>query len=442
MNIVILLAAGSSVRFGYDKLWADVFGEPLWTLAYKTLLTHPKVDKIILVVGPGERKHFAQFLKRADALRADSLGGDKIPTKNTILVAGGKTRMASFKNGLAASHYSPRDIILDHNAANPRVTPEEISAVLGAAKKHGAAAVCHEVVDTLVEIQDLPHKKTKSKNCDIVTILERKNFRLMQTPQAARGDVLIQAGLMSSPRMQTPHGRATRAQTIHERPTRVPATAPDPTDLTSALVPFTPVKLLPAHPLNKKITFKEDLQNLRAQRPPMSGSVKERCYLGEDSHRFMGKHSHRFNKHGPSVRNTLVLGGLTIPGWPAMEANSDGDVILHAIGRALAQAQGHSFSETADALCEQGEKSSAAYLKPFLHGINIHNLSLTLEGQRPSIDPLIPSLKKSLRKILKLKKLKEDQIQISAHTGEGLTPFGKGQGLRCLALMTVSNHLS
>lgn len=391
MNIAILLAAGSSVRFGHDKLWADILGKPLWTLAYKTLLTHPKVDKVILVVRPGERKRFAHFLKQADSL----------------LVAGGKTRISSFKNGLDASHWGSQDIILDHSAANPHVTLEEISAILMAAKKYGAAAVCHEVVDTLVKIQDLPHKKTKSKNCDIVTILERTNFRLMQTPQAARGDILIQAGF-------------TQGNLVD-----------DATDLTSALLPLTPVKLLPAHPFNKKITFKEDLQNLRAQMVAIDGSHHEQCFLGEDSH--------RFSKRRPTSKNSLVLGGLTFSGHPPVESDSDGDVILHATGRALAQAQGRSFSETADALCKQGEKNSAAYLRPFLHGLKIHNLSLTIEGQRPPIDPLISSLKKSLSKILKLK---ENQIQISAHTGEKLTPFGKGQGLRCLALVTVSNHLS
>ncbi len=351
MNIAILLAAGKSTRAGQNKLWAKVWGAPLWTLSYKTFLAHPEIDRIILVVPRGEELRFLPF----------------IDEKKTVIVTGGETRMQSFKNGLVSVNaLTDQDVILDHNAANPNVTSEEISSVISAAKKVGAAAVYHDVVDTVLEVGEKPEAKNRS------------NFRLMQTPQAVCGDVLKEIDLSEA------------------------------TDLSTALLPHLNVGLLPASPRNKKITTAEDLAALCAQ-----------TYLGEDSHRF-------------SSEGQLTLGGLSIPNLPKLEANSDGDVILHAIGRALAQATGQNFSELADPLMLGGDTDSRDYLAPLLEKITVRSVSISLECARPKIDPLIPALHSSLSTILKT-----EHISISAHTGEELSPFGRGEGIRCTAVLQV-----
>ncbi len=351
MNVAIVLAAGKSTRAGQNKLWAKVWGAPLWTLSYKTFLAHRAVDRIIVVVPKGDELRFLPFIDSA----------------KTVIVTGGETRMQSFKNGLAsAGELNPDDVILDHNAANPNVTAEEITEVIKVAQKVGAAAVYHEVVDTVLEVGE----KTEAKN--------RANFRLMQTPQAVCGDVLQEIELG------------------------------DATDLSTALLPHLNVGLVLASPLNKKITTAEDLAALCAQ-----------TYLGEDSHRF-------------SNEGTLTLGGLSIPDLPKLEANSDGDVILHAIGRALAQATGQNFSEVADPLFLSGDQDSRDYLAPLLENITVRSVSLSLECARPKIDPLIPALQSSLAAILHI-----EQIHISAHTGEDLSAFGRGEGIRCTAVIQV-----
>lgn len=362
MNIAILLAAGKSTRAGQNKLWADVWGQPLWTLSYKTLLAHREIDRVILVVPKGEELRFLPFIDSA----------------KTLIVTGGETRMQSFKKGLeAAGELAANDVILDHNAANPNVTADEISAVISAAQKVGAAAVYHDVVDTLVEVEQTP-KNSSGYN---VSTRERANFRLMQTPQAVCGDVLQEVELAEA------------------------------TDLSTALLPHLNVGLIPASPLNKKITTAADLAALTAQ-----------TFLGEDSHRF-------------SSEGQLVLGGLVIPDLPRLEANSDGDVILHAIGRALAQAAGQNFSELADPLMLGGDTDSRDYLAPLLATLTVRSVSLSLECARPPIDPLLPALKSSLAHILSTP---QNAIHISAHTGEDLSPFGRGEGIRCTALVTLS----
>jgi 2-C-methyl-D-erythritol 4-phosphate cytidylyltransferase/2-C-methyl-D-erythritol 2,4-cyclodiphosphate synthase len=207
--------------------------------------------------------------------------------------------------------------------------------------------------------------------------LDRTSIRLMQTPQGAKRSWL--EGL------------------------------PEATDLSSALLAKGhKVLCLEASPFNKKITYPQDLQGLGA-----------RYFLGEDSHRF-------------SSSGTLRLAGLDVPGHPALEANSDGDVILHALGRALAQANGKQFSEVADPLCSAGERNSQSYLAPLFQNVNLQNVSIQIEAKTPKMDEL--PLRESLAKILAIP---QEHIQISAMTGEGLTAFGRGEGIRCLALITV-----
>jgi 2-C-methyl-D-erythritol 4-phosphate cytidylyltransferase/2-C-methyl-D-erythritol 2,4-cyclodiphosphate synthase len=352
MNIAILLAAGSSSRAGSDKLWADVWGKPLWFTAYEAFGKHPLVEKIILVVRSGEEEKFRKFV--------DS---------KTIIVAGGITRMQSFKAGLNASSWTDADILIDHNAASPGVTEREITDSIKTAQTYGAAAVSIPCVDTVIEAYDHFYMKP----------LNRETLRLMQTPQAVRGDILRRVDL----------GEAT--------------------DLVSALLPFTPIRVIEASPQNRKITFKEDIE---------LWSLK--TAFGEDSHKF-----------GES--GTLTLGGLAVPELPAMQAASDGDVILHALGRALAQIKGKSFSAIADPFVQRGIKDSREFLVPLLDGITLRRVAIHIEALRPKIDSLPIAF--SLAKILNIP---EDKIHISAQTGEGLTSFGRGEGIYCRALIHYS----
>jgi 2-C-methyl-D-erythritol 2,4-cyclodiphosphate synthase len=63
----------------------------------------------------------------------------------------------------------------------------------------------------------------------------------------------------------------------------------------------------------------------------------QRVGLGHDSHRFSSDAARR-----------LMLGGVLIPEHAGLEGDSDADVVLHALCRALEQAiGGDSFSEYA-----------------------------------------------------------------------------------------------
>ena len=74
-----------------------------------------------------------------------------------------------------------------------------------------------------------------------------------------------------------------------------------------------------------------------------------RVGLGQDSHVF---------EPDDSIK-PLILGGVTFPGVPGLKANSDGDVVLHAIFNALSSAVGRrSLGIYADPICATGVTDS------------------------------------------------------------------------------------
>jgi 2-C-methyl-D-erythritol 2,4-cyclodiphosphate synthase len=146
-----------------------------------------------------------------------------------------------------------------------------------------------------------------------------------------------------------------------------------------------------------------------------------------------GQDSHRFSE---DKNKKLFLGGVEIASEKGMVANSDGDVIIHAVCAAIEQALGReNFSVYADRLCKNGITDSVEYLKLAKSHLDegnyvINNLGISVEGKRPKILPLEDRIKIKLGEILGIEK---SQIGINATTGEDLTAFGKGEGIQVFA---------
>ena len=63
----------------------------------------------------------------------------------------------------------------------------------------------------------------------------------------------------------------------------------------------------------------------------------------------IGQDSHRFEE---SLGKPLILGGVVFPGEPGLLANSDGDVVLHAITNAVSGITGQNIlGKIADEMC-------------------------------------------------------------------------------------------
>jgi len=150
--------------------------------------------------------------------------------------------------------------------------------------------------------------------------------------------------------------------------------------------------------------------------------------LGQDSHRF---------EAAPSGK-PLLLGGVRFEGAPALDGNSDADVLLHALVNALTGLHGVVvLGPVTDALCRAGEKDSAAYVKEALKHLGplrLSHCSCSLECARPKVGPQIPDLRARLADLLDLP---VRHVAVSAHSGEGLTAFGRGEGILATVALTA-----
>jgi 2-C-methyl-D-erythritol 2,4-cyclodiphosphate synthase len=154
--------------------------------------------------------------------------------------------------------------------------------------------------------------------------------------------------------------------------------------------------------------------------------------IGQDSHRFEPESSNK----------PLILGGIVIPGCIGLAGNSDADVVLHAITNAVSGLHGIPVLGTiADDLCLQhGIKDSSVYLEKTLElltGYEILHLSLSIEARRPVLSPYFTALRDSIARLLTLDIA---HVTLTATSGEGLTAFGRGEGIQVFAIMSAQSR--
>ena len=163
------------------------------------------------------------------------------------------------------------------------------------------------------------------------------------------------------------------------------------------------------------------------------GNIVSISTIGQDSHRF-----------GEPCGDTLIrLGGIDIPFDKPIEANSDGDVVYHAITNAISGFTGvNILGGEADKIClEKGIKDSAVYLEKALEYLTngkIIHCSITIECLRPKLMPHIPKMKESVSSILGIP---ASSVGITATTGEGLTGFGRGEGIQVFCILTFTKEI-
>ena len=152
-----------------------------------------------------------------------------------------------------------------------------------------------------------------------------------------------------------------------------------------------------------------------------------KCAIGQDSHSFSKDSSKK-----------LILAGVHIKDYPGLEANSDGDVIYHALTNAISGITSvNVLGRTADILCSTGTTDSSFYVKEALKNLEfkIEHVSFTVECISPFLMPYIDDMKNNISSLLGIDK---KSVGFTATSGEGLSSYGKGYGIMCFCLITVS----
>lgn len=154
-----------------------------------------------------------------------------------------------------------------------------------------------------------------------------------------------------------------------------------------------------------------------------------RTGIGQDSHRFLPEDSSK----------PCVLGGLIFPDVPGFKANSDGDVVLHAICNAITSVT-HTLilGGIADTLClENGITDSEVYLREAMKTLGkqkISHVAISIEGKKPHFKKRLLEMRQNIARIMGLD---VSQVGLTATTGEGLTDFGCGDGIQCFVILTT-----
>jgi len=155
-----------------------------------------------------------------------------------------------------------------------------------------------------------------------------------------------------------------------------------------------------------------------------------RTAIGHDSHRF---------EHPPSAK-PLVLGGVVIPDHAGLEANSDGDVVLHALTNAISGITGVPvLGDIADQMClEQGITCSSEYVRRALRDLKqnqvITHVSFSIECSTPRLSKYLRAMTGSVSGLLHID---PTSVGITVTSGEGLTDCGKGLGIAVWCILTV-----
>lgn len=149
----------------------------------------------------------------------------------------------------------------------------------------------------------------------------------------------------------------------------------------------------------------------------------------------IGQDSHKIDYTNQSKK--LVLGGIEFEEDFSILANSDGDVVLHAITNAVSGITCKNIlGKISDDMCKSGITDSEEYLKEALKYLKekIVHLSISIECKTPKISPKIEEMRKNIARILSIN---ENDVGITATSGEGLTEFGKGNGISVFVCLTV-----
>jgi 2-C-methyl-D-erythritol 4-phosphate cytidylyltransferase len=171
MLSAILVAAGSSQRMGFDKLFATILGEPVIAYAIRAFDQATSVSEIIIVAREDRHDQIQEISRSAGFKKVRSI------------VPGGKRRQDSVRAGLDRVEQAAKYMAV-HDAARPLVTPEQIECAFKQCRINGAAALAQPVNDTL---------KRADADLHVAGSVDRHQLYAMQTPQIFERDLIEKA---------------------------------------------------------------------------------------------------------------------------------------------------------------------------------------------------------------------------------------------------------
>ena len=365
----IILAGGESKRFNskIPKSYHIYKGKPLLLHSIDKAKNYKKFRKIVLVIN---RKH-KNFIK-------------ELKIKDIKIIEGGNTRAESAYNGLrSVKNYNINNVMI-HDAARPNFSLKLLNRLDKGLETNDCVIPAIQTTDTI-----------KQKASKIIKNLKRKDFYLIQTPQAFNYKSLLEVQNDKS------------------------------TDITDDASLFIragkKIKIIKGEVSNNKITINSDVK--------VDNFIK--YGLGFDVHRLV-----------PNKK--LYLGGIKVPSALGTLGHSDGDPVLHAVTDAILGACG--MGDIGEKFSDKNKKfkniRSTILLNKIIDEIKrkgylINNIDINIITQKPKIQKY---KKKIINCIAKICEVLPKQINVKGKTTEKLGVIGQEKAIACEVIASVLKY--
>lgn len=381
---VVIVAAGSSARFGGDrpKQYCLLAGRSILQRTVEQFTNHPNIRNVVVVIA-----------KTAQDLFVESF--DKNPP---AFVIGGASRTQSVFAGLQALQEFSPDRVLIHDGARPFVTTADIGAVIALLDHGQGCAPALPIVDAI---------KAVDENTGLILAdADRNAFKCVQTPQGFAYHALLKA-----------YKKYSKNQNFDD-------------DLSLAMHAGIICKFTAGNPDNIKITTQQDLTKAE-QKMITRTSI---CVTGSG-----------FDVHQTLAGSGMTLCGVFLDCQLALLGHSDADVGLHAITDGLLGAMalgdiGDHFPPSDAQWKNANSEIFLAYTHQLVqkHGGQVVHVDVTLICEAPKIKPYRQQMRQKIAEILNLKL---DQVSVKATTTEKLGFTGRGEGIAAQASVTVMKEI-
>ena len=176
--VAVVPAAGRGARMGgtTPKQFLALGGIPLLVHSLRALDSVQAITEIIIVIPEADRDYCQKEVVNQFNIR-----------KVTQIVAGGRRRQDSVRNGVLALRTLP-DVVVVHDGVRPFISGAVVEAAIETAVETGAALVAIPMKDTV--------KRVSEKGVVEMT-LNREELWLAQTPQVFRYSWLLEAHQMA-----------------------------------------------------------------------------------------------------------------------------------------------------------------------------------------------------------------------------------------------------
>lgn len=395
--VIVSAGVGKRMNAAVSKQYLQVGGKPIVVHAMEAFQRSNAVDAIVLVVGAGDEAYGSEL--------ARTYGLDKV----SAVVAGGAERQHSVRRGVEAlkALYPELEWVLVHDGARPLVTTDVVERSLAAAAVTGASVPAVPVKDTI---------KSADRDGIVVATPERSSLWAVQTPQAFRADVLLEA-----------HARAEADAVL----------GTDDAMLVERL--GIGVKIAEGDYRNVKVTTPDDLELVERWLAERAGTAMAVC--GSEGGETMIRVGQGFDVHAFAEGRKCIIGGVDIPHERGLLGHSDADVLLHTVADAVLGALGlgdigRHFPDTDEAFKDADSMKllEQVWAMAKERGYALGNADCTVIAQRPKMAPYVEQMAANIAHALEAD---ASLVNVKATTTERLGFPGREEGIAAQAVVCL-----